>query len=375
MSLTAKDTPAPVAALSHLATPALLIVADRVDGNIAATLRLLGGDANRWRPHLKTSKLLWTMRRIREAGVRQAKCATTLELLTACQAGFENVLLAYPTVGPHVGVTRAIAERFPDVAVSALVESAEMVAPWRGSRVQLFIDLNSGMDRTGMAMPTAESVLGLVRAIEKTALRFAGLHFYDGHASGFPAAEVRAPVHAGYEHLLEMAVTIRDSGIDLPEIVTAGTPAFPHAADYQGFRDAGFLHRVSPGTVVYNDRKSLTQLPAGAGYQHAAFVLSSVVSLPGASRFTCDAGHKTVSADAGDPTCEVVGHERDYTPRHPSEEHLPVDLATGVPLPARGTLLFLVPTHVCPTVNNFDEAVIIENGTIAGIEKVTARGR
>jgi hypothetical protein len=35
-------------------TPALAVYPEHVDANIAATLRLMNGDANRWRPHLKT---------------------------------------------------------------------------------------------------------------------------------------------------------------------------------------------------------------------------------------------------------------------------------------------------------------------------------
>jgi D-serine deaminase-like pyridoxal phosphate-dependent protein len=99
-----------------------------------------------------------------------------------------------------------------------------------------------------------------------------------------------------------------------------------------------------------------------------------VVSHPGATRFTTDAGHKAVSADAGDPTCEVLGHP-DYRPRHPSEEHLPMDVPPGTPLPPRGRELWLLPTHVCPTVNNFDHAVVVSGGRVSGVERVTARGR
>jgi len=35
----------------------------------------------------------------------------------------------------------------------------------------------------------------------------------------------------------------------------------------------------------------------------------------------------------------------------------------------------LVPRHVCPTVNNFDYALLVEGGRIVGVERVTARGR
>jgi D-serine deaminase-like pyridoxal phosphate-dependent protein len=31
--------------------------------------------------------------------------------------------------------------------------------------------------------------------------------------------------------------------------------------------------------------------------------------------------------------------------------------------------------HVCPTVNNFDDAILVEEGRITDVERVTARGR
>jgi len=210
-------------------------------------------------------------------------------------------------------------------------------------------------------------VLAIAKHIEGLGLEWRGLHYYDGHASG-------AAVPAGYSDLLHFADELRLRGVAVPEIVTAGTPAFPAALGYDGLSSAGFVHRLSPGTLVYCDVASLDQLPANAGYAAAALVLTRVVSHPTASRITCDAGHKTVSADAGDPTCAVLGHP-DWAPRHPSEEHLPIDLPAGAALPARGTPLWLVPRHVCPTVNNFDHALIIAGGAIQQVERVTARGR
>jgi D-serine deaminase-like pyridoxal phosphate-dependent protein len=370
MDVTAPD----VAGLEAILTPALIIDLDAVRENVAVTLRLLGGDPDRWRPHLKSAKLALVMRTIRKFGVAQAKCSTTLELETACAEGFTDVLLAYPITGPQVDVVKRIAGRYPGTEISVLAEDAAMVAPWRGSRIGLFIDLNSGMDRTGMLLEGHGQVIGLAQGIEGSGLRFAGLHYYDGHASDFAPDEASQRVHAGYDRLLALVERFAASGIRIAEVVTAGTPAFPHALKYRRFADIGVTHRVSPGTVIYNDRRSLRQLPGDAGYRAAAFVLSSVVSHPGPTRFCADAGHKSISADAGDPICEVVGH-REYVACHPSEEHLPIDVPPGAPLPPRGTLLWLWPSHVCPTVNNFDYAVIVASGRFQGVERVTARGR
>ena len=43
--------------------------------------------------------------------------------------------------------------------------------------------------------------------------------------------------------------------------------------------------------------------------------------------------------------------------------------------PEVGETLMLIPRHVCPTVNNFDSAVIVRDGRIESVEKVSARGR
>jgi D-serine deaminase-like pyridoxal phosphate-dependent protein len=43
--------------------------------------------------------------------------------------------------------------------------------------------------------------------------------------------------------------------------------------------------------------------------------------------------------------------------------------------PRLGDALYLVPRHICPTVNNFDHALLVEGGQIIEVERVTARGR
>jgi D-serine deaminase-like pyridoxal phosphate-dependent protein len=161
--------------------------------------------------------------------------------------------------------------------------------------------------------------------------------------------------------------------IPVEEVITTGTPTFPCALSYLGFAGARFIHRVSPGTLVFCDLSSLAVLPASFGYRLAALVLARVVSATVPGRFTCDAGHKSVSADAGVPTCQVLGRQG-LVPSRPSEEHLPVEVTAGATTPGLGELLYLVPKHICPTVNNFSRALIIQDGKAAGVEMVSARG-
>jgi D-serine deaminase-like pyridoxal phosphate-dependent protein len=353
-----------------LSTPSLLIYAEMIESNITGALRMMNGDANRWRPHLKTAKLGYTMRRLVERGIKTAKCATTLELVAALESGMEDVLVAFPLMGPNATRVREIAAAHPDQRISTLIESADQIEEWRASTVGVFVDLNSGLDRTGMAEDNFEEVRGLIDQAQKAGLSFRGLHHYDGHIKNSDASAA-AVAREGYSRLVELIAYLKGSGIEVQEVITSGTPAMPHALNFAPFAAGEFVHRVSPGTIVYNDRNSLQELP-DYGFLPAALVLSTVVSRPRKNRVTCDAGHKAVSVDAGVPSCDVMGRPG-LRGLKPSEEHLPLEVVSGE-TPSRGELLYLLPAHVCPTVNNFDKAVLVRGGKVEAVVPVTARG-
>jgi D-serine deaminase-like pyridoxal phosphate-dependent protein len=62
-------------------------------------------------------------------------------------------------------------------------------------------------------------------------------------------------------------------------------------------------------------------------------------------------------------------------PLQPSEEHLPFSVHPEASAPGLGEVLYLIPKHVCPTVNSFSHALIVRDGEITGVETVSARGR
>jgi D-serine deaminase-like pyridoxal phosphate-dependent protein len=341
-----------------------------VDANIKATLTMLGGDPNRWRPHIKTAKIGAILRQLMDHGVINFKCSTTLELLAACQVGAADVLLAYSVIGANARRTLDIAEDFPRTRFSVLVETLQQAASWRGTSAGVFIDINPGMNRTGIAQERVAEIVGLAQQLGR---QFRGLHYYDGHMSAFTLSDRERYVHKGYDQLLEIVSELKKTGIQVGELITSGTPATPFAVTYPAFGSGAFLHRVSPGTVVFNDTTSLEQLPSEYGYVPAGVVLSTIVSHPTPRYITCDGGHKSVSADAGVPTCSVLGKPH-LKPLKPSEEHLPIESLSDDSIPSIGEKLYLVPRHICPTVNNFDQALFVVDGRVLAVEPVTARG-
>lgn len=353
--------------LDSLLSPALLVDLDLVRANVRRVIELAGGP-ERWRPHVKTTKTPAIFAELLAAGVRHFKCATLREarclLATARADGVViDLLVAYPLVGPALGELARLAAEHGEARLSVLAETPALAGA-AAEAADVFVDVDPGMGRTGV--PLAERAA--VRAVARAAgTRFRGVHHYEGHLHG-PDDERRERAFACYRELLALADELDRAGTPATELVTSGTPAFRHALAFEGF--AGRTHRVSPGTVVLHDLRSEEENPELALFP-AAVVLARVVSRPRPDVVTCDAGSKSIAAEAGDPCALVLDHPGLVAER-PSEEHLPLRVSSG-DAPERGTPLFLVPRHVCPTVNLAEEAVLIEGGRVRSSVPVAAR--
>jgi D-serine deaminase-like pyridoxal phosphate-dependent protein len=372
-TISAANFTLPDSELDALQSPALLVDLDAVRRNVRAILACCGGDASRWRPHLKTTKIAPVWAELLRAGVRQVKCATTreaalfLEVVESEGVRGADLLVAYPCVGPARRRLAELARAHPETKLSLLCEEADDVAAI-DPKLGLFVDVNPGMDRTGLDPSGGERIAAIAKGAGP---RFRGIHFYDGHIHDVDYAARSAKAHATYDRLMALVATLARAGVAVGEIITSGTPTLKPALEYAPFRASGApLHRISPGTVVFHDQRTADETPE-LDLVPAAVVLARVVSRPSAQRVTCDAGSKSLAAEAGDPCAFVLDHPELVAGR-PSEEHLPLDVTRGPP-PARGTPLYLVPRHVCPTVNLAEEAVVIEKRRIAAIVPVAGR--
>ena len=360
----------PEAELARLLSPALVIHLDLVRENVRRMLAYTGS-AERWRPHVKTTKTPAVYAELLAAGVRQFKCATLrearvlLETARDAHASEVDLLLAYPLIGPALAELGKLARAHPRARLSVLCEDPRTVTDVP-RELGLFVDLDPGMRRTGVPIGERERVRAIARAAGP---RLRGLHHYEGHLHG-ELAERRAQCFACYRELLALVVELERDGARIAELVTSGTPAFLHALAFPEFASGRFVHRVSPGTVVFHDLRSEEENPDLA-LVPAAVVLSRVVSRPARDVVTCDAGSKSIAAEAGDPCALALGRP-ELVALHASEEHLPFQVTRGA-APERGEVLMLVPRHVCPTVNLAEEALLVEGGEVRASVAVSAR--
>ncbi len=353
-----------------LETPALVFYEERIRENIARMGDLLDG-YDRLRPHIKTHKCREILDLQMEAGITRFKCATLKEADLAASAGAAEILLAYPLVGPMVPRIAALQKAFPLVRLDVLADDPGGVAKLshaclqEGIELGVLVDINPGMDRTGVA--PGEWAMKLARMILDTpGLRFTGLHVYESRVA--PGGVDQRTLQ--YQTSIQKAITSRreleKAGIPVKKLVTSGSLDCAIAARMDG------VDEVTPGTWILWDKAYEDLMPKR--FVWAALVVGRVISRPSETLFTVDAGTKSVSADPAIPHAHVLSVPG-ATVIGRWEEHLVVRLETPSSAPEVGAPVYLVPVHVCTTVNLWDEAVVVDGrGEVTARWKIAARG-
>ena len=135
----------------------------------------------------------------------------------------------------------------------------------------------------------------IVATAEAAGARLRGVHAYEGHVATGTLAERCAVAHPIYEALVGLIGQVRDAtGRAVAELVTSGTPSCVPALEYEGWgrlAELGTRHRVSPGTVVLHDARTMRTCPELA-LTPAAVVHAQVVSCPTDTVRTCNAGSR-----------------------------------------------------------------------------------
>jgi D-serine deaminase-like pyridoxal phosphate-dependent protein len=211
-------------------TPAVLVFPDRIEENIRRMIAL-AGNADRLRPHVKTHKIAEVIGLQVQLGITRFKCATLSEVEMVATQGGQDVLLAYPLLGPAIQNFLRLRDRYPETRFSVTVDSLEACrqlseqARISGKAMNLFVDLDNGMHRTGIAPEKALELIAFM--MEDPFLAFTGLHIYDGHIHEVDFEERKTHCDADFESVLSLVTELESKGIPVGELACGGTPTFP----------------------------------------------------------------------------------------------------------------------------------------------------
>ena len=339
-----------------IATPALVIYRDFVDENIRRIGSMLGGYEG-LRPHIKTHKMSRIIKMQLEAGIEKFKCATLKEASLLINAGVNDILIAYPIVGNAVARAVRLKKANSSIELKVIVDDLNAVRALSRACIEsdislgIMVDLNTGMDRTGAG--SSDAAVALSRSIrDLPAITFEGLHAYDGHVSDPDVDVRRRKVLSAIKKAVRTRTEIEKQGIVVKTLITSGSPSFEFNAAVPE------VDEVSPGTWILWDAGYEEKMPNR--FRWAGLVLSTVISRPGPNLITIDAGSKAVSPDTPAPSFLPLNLPDGVQFGKRNEEHQVLELPAGSPTISVGDILYLVPRHICTTVNLFDEACIID---------------
>lgn len=359
--------------LETLNSPMMVIFRDRLQANLDSML-VMAGHPSRLRPHCKTHKMEHIIRMWVEQGVTKHKAATIAECEMLATAGATDILLAYNPVGPNVGRVVALATKYPACRISVTTDHEiplqllSAAAEKANVTIGVMLDVNVGMNRTGVRPDDPEAVSLYVLTSKLPGLRSAGFHVYDGHQRQALLADRKAAVAAAWPLIVELRKKCEAANAPVPALACGGTPTFPC---YAAMDDPGI--ELCPGTCVFHDAgygTSFTDLP----FEPAAAVATRVVSRPASDRMTLDIGNKAVAADPPKGARVFFPDLPNAVQDSHNEEHMGL-VTPDADRYKPGDVLLAIPMHICPTSALYDRVAVIDKGQVAEYWEVTSRNR
>ncbi len=325
-------------------TPYLRVDEARLQANIDRVAGWAAASGFALRPHAKTHKVPEIARRQLAAGAVGLTVATIGEAEVFADGGASDLFIGYP-LWLTAASGRRLAALTERAAVSIGVDSAEgarqAATALAGAPVAVLVEVDCGHRRSGVP---PEGVRRVAEAAARAGLAVAGVFSFPGHSYG-PGAAARAA--ADEARALAQAAEALAGLTDGAPVISGGSSPSLAASD------GGVLTEVRPGVYVFGDSQQW-ELGACAPEDIALTCHATVISArPG--RFVVDAGSKILGADRAawatgfgrlldDPEARIVLL---------SEHHAVIESPS--PTPMLGSVVRLVPNHVCNAVNLVDE--------------------
>jgi len=354
--------------IEKIDSPALIVYPQRVKENIRQLIEM-AGNVELLRPHVKTNKMAEVCALMLDAGINKFKCATIAEAEMLGMIKAPDTLIAHQPTGPKLERLLQLVTTFPATHFTCIIDNFSTAKALsklftdNGERIQVFIDLNIGMNRSGII---PEKALQLFNDCQSLAsIHIIGLHAYDGHIRDTDLAERNKKSDEAFAKVEELKTKIELIAQRTLQVVVGGSPSFPTHIKRKGVQ-------FSPGTFVFWDWGYKHIVP-DEPFEYAALVITRIISIIDEKTICTDLGHKSVAAENPLPRVHFL-NAPDAVPVSQSEEHLVIKVPDTSQYKV-GDVLYGVPVHICPTVALYDSAVIVENNEVVDNWRVIARTR
>ena len=382
-------------ALGGEGLPCALVDLGAFDRNAAALFGAARAAGKTVRLATKSVRVPALLRRLQDSAPGVAKgllTFTAAETAHLAEQGFDDLLLAYPTLHPKDAALLARAARKTTVAAAvddlAQVQALAQAARSEGVTLGLVVDVDVSWRPLGARGPhlgvrrsplrEAKEVVALAKEIAGTAgVRFRGLLAYEAQVAGLADALPGAVVGNFGKRLLKrlsqpdvsarrsaLVAALREAGLPCDLVDGGGTGNLAQAA-----RDPA-LTEVAAGSGFFASHlfTSYAEQAVVPPLAPALFFALQVTRAPGPGFVTCHGGGLIASGGAGPdrlpqpalpPGLSLLPLEG------AGEVQTPLCVPAGVSLPL-GAAVFFRPAKAGEPLERFNEVLLIEGARITG---------
>ena len=352
---------------NEIETPGLLISPEIIKNNINEMIKIAGNPSRLW-PHIKTYKMKPIIELQKNHGINRFKCATIGEVKLLCESNVNHILLAIQPTEKKLYAFIELQKKYPEIKFSTLLDNEisfnlfDKTSKKLKQKIAVWIDINSGMDRTGI-LPDKNAFKLYKKIKNSTVLKFKGLHAYDGHIRSDSELKRRKDSDSAYLSVLHLKQKIEHDSKKTIKIVAGGSPSFlPNS-----YRKDVYL---SPGTTLLWDI-GYGNIWKESPFQIAAILATRIISKPNKNILCLDLGHKAIASEMPLPRVKLIGLE-DAVHIGQSEEHLVIKTKDASKYEV-GHIIYALPKHICPTVIKYNQSHIIKNKKLFEYWDIEAR--
>lgn len=362
----------------ELDTPCLIIDKSTLEFNLNEMRQHSHKTKVNIRPHVKTHKCSKLAKLQVEYGAIGISAAKVSEAEVLINAGINNILITSPVVTENK-INRLISciKKAPETIVVVdneknlhdLNEAGQSIQ----SKINVLIDLDSGIGRTGIKPENAFSFA--LKIGQCKWINLMGIQCYAGNLQHIISYDERKNRSL---QIMEMASNVvkqfKKSGIPCDILTGTGT------GTYDIDVEVSEVTEIQPGSytvmdVEYGIIGSKTDNASFTTFKPAMTLLTTVISSNRKDHVTVDSGTKSIYFDIQNKP-KIISHKGlHYDWGGFGDEHGKITADDNCVLPQNGEVLELIVPHCDPTINLYDKFYILNNGVIEDIWEIDLRGK
>jgi D-serine deaminase-like pyridoxal phosphate-dependent protein len=327
-----------------------------------------------FRPHFKTHQSIEIGGWFREEGVDKITVSSLRMAQYFARDGWNDILVAFPVNILEIDTINELAGKISLSLLSESTETTVFLSENLKSQIDLYIKIDTGLGRTGVAFNDEKSILAILESISQSNLiSFRGFLTHAGQSYNARSRDEISRVH--YETISRLAALKYRFKTAFPELIISvgDTPTCSVMDDFS------MVDEIRPGNFVFYD---LTQTIIGSCSEGQAAVAmacpvvavhagrNELLIYGGSIHFSKDSVttrdgktvHGIVVGDNGNGWGNVI--EGAYLTRL-SQEHGTVQVPGEIVRSFKpGDIVKIIPAHSCTTANLMKEYLILDGRMI-----------